>query len=46
MQRPSKSTVDALLELLDTQGLAEAERLLAVILARQAERSEGRRRAA
>jgi len=46
MFRPTKSALEALLELLDPTAQAEAVRALESILARQAARSEGERRAA
>jgi hypothetical protein len=46
MQRPIKSALEALLELLDPTAQAEAKRALESILARQAERAERGRRAA
>jgi hypothetical protein len=46
MQRPAKSALEALLELLDPTAVVEAARALEAILARQAERAEQKRRAA
>lgn len=46
MPRPTKSALEALLDLLDQTSQAEAKRALETILARQAERTDREPRAA